>query len=64
MSSSGGVATGQENTKGTEAPLPAATLAHAVKHPKPGPGDSYNVSTGSRSIERGAMIGATTASSN
>lgn len=45
----------QENTKGTDAPLPGETLKHAAKrYPKPGPGDAYNISTGDRSIQRGA----------
>lgn len=44
-----------ETTKGTEAPLPGETLAHAAKrYPKPGPGDAYNMSTGDRAIQRGA----------
>ena len=30
----------QENTKGTDAPLPGETLKHAaMRYPKPGPGD-------------------------
>ena len=45
----------QENTKGTDAPLPGETLKHAAKrYPKPGPGDAYNMSEGHRSIQRGA----------
>jgi hypothetical protein len=44
-----------ENTKGSSAPLPGETLQHAAKrYPKPGPGDAYNISTGDRSIQRGA----------
>jgi len=44
----------QENTKGTDAPLPGETLKHAAKrYPKPGPGDANDVSTGDRSIQRG-----------
>jgi len=49
------VSTTKENTKGTDAPSPGETLAHAAKrYPKPGPGDAYNISTGDRSIQRGA----------
>lgn len=45
----------QENTKGTDAPLPGETLKHAaMRYRKPGPGDAYNMSTGDRSIQRGA----------
>lgn len=45
----------QENTKGTDAPLPGETLKHAAKrYPKPGPGDAYNIHEGHRSIQRGA----------
>lgn len=45
----------QENTKGTDAPLPGETLKHAaLRYPKPGPGDAYNISTGDRSIQHGA----------
>jgi hypothetical protein len=45
----------QENTKGTDAPLPGETLKHAAqRYPRPGPGDATNVSTGDRSIQRGA----------
>lgn len=44
-----------ENSKGTKAPLPDETLKHAGKrYPKPRPGDAYNISTGDRSIQRGA----------
>ena len=44
-----------ENTKGTDAPLPGETLKHAaMRYPKPGPGDPYNISDGDRSIQRGA----------
>jgi hypothetical protein len=46
---------GDENTKGTDAPLPGETLKHANKrYPKPGPGSAYENSTGDRSIQRGA----------
>ena len=45
----------QENTKGTDAPLPGETLKHAAMHyPKPGPGSENQMSTGSREIQRGA----------
>ncbi len=45
----------QENTKGTHAPLPGETLKHAaLRYPKPGPGDAYNISRGDRSIKHGA----------
>jgi hypothetical protein len=45
----------QENTKGTDAPLSDETLKHAgQRYPKPGPGDAYDISTGDRSIQRGA----------
>ena len=45
----------QENTKGTDAPLPGETLKHAaLRYPKPGPGDENSVQTGNRSIQRGA----------
>ncbi|GEM_PF-1672003 len=45
----------QENTKGTDAPLPGETLKHAAKrYPKPGPGNEYAISDGDRSIQRGA----------
>jgi hypothetical protein len=45
----------QENTKGTDAPLTDETLKHAaMRYPKPGPGDAYNISTGDRSIDHGA----------
>jgi hypothetical protein len=43
-----------ENTKGTKAPLPGETLKHAGKRSKPRPGEAYNISTGDRSIQRGA----------
>jgi hypothetical protein len=49
------VSTGEENTKGSDVPLPGETLEHAAKrYPKPGPGHAYSVSTGDRSIQRGA----------
>ena len=50
------VATGEENTKGFDGPMPGETLAHAAKrYPKPGPGDANAISTGGdRSIQRGA----------
>ncbi|MGN6685573.1 MAG: hypothetical protein ACTHKD_16345 [Devosia sp.] len=45
----------QENTKGTDAPLPGETLKHAaMRYPKPGPGDENAMQTGNRSIQRGA----------
>lgn len=45
----------QENTKGTDAPLPGETLKHAAKrYPKPGPGSENQISSGHRSIQRGA----------
>jgi hypothetical protein len=45
----------QENTKGTDAPLPGKTLKHAAKrYPKPGPGSENQISSGHRSIQRGA----------
>ena len=45
----------QENTKGTDAPLPGETLEHAARrYPKPGPGSAYEISTGDRSIRHGA----------
>jgi hypothetical protein len=45
----------QENTKGTDAPLPGETLKHAaMRYPKPGPGDAYNISHGDRSIQHGS----------
>lgn len=45
----------QENTKGTDAPLPGETLEHAAKrYPKPGPGDENNLRSGNRAIQRGA----------
>jgi hypothetical protein len=45
----------QENTKGTDAPLPGETLKQAaLRYPKPGPGDENNLQTGNRSIQRGA----------
>ncbi|HTN62278.1 MAG TPA: hypothetical protein VL147_12115 [Devosia sp.] len=44
----------QEQTRGTVAPLPGETLAHAAKrYPKPGPGNAYTISRGDRSIQRG-----------
>ena len=44
-----------ENTKGTNAPLPGETLKHAAKrYPKPGPGGAYEISDGNRAIQRGA----------
>ena len=45
----------QENTKGTDAPLPGETLKHAaMRYPKPGPGDANNINHGDRSIQHGA----------
>ncbi len=45
----------QENTKGTDAPLPGETLKDAAKrHPKPGPGNENQMSSGHREIQRGA----------
>lgn len=45
----------QENTKGTEAPLPGETLEHAnLRYPKPGPGGENEMQTGNRAIQRGA----------
>jgi len=45
----------QENSKGTDAPLPGDTLKHAnLRYPKPGPGNEYQISDGDRSIQRGA----------
>jgi hypothetical protein len=45
----------QENTKGTDAPLPGETLKHAaMRYPKPGPGDEYDIHEGDRSIKHGA----------
>jgi hypothetical protein len=44
-----------ENTRGTDAPLPGETLAHAAKrYPKPGPGSANEMSHGDRSIQHGA----------
>jgi len=44
-----------ENTKGTDAPLPGETLKHAaMRYPKPGPGSENEMSTGHREIQRGA----------
>ena len=44
-----------ENTRGTDAPLPGETLKHAAKrYPKPGPGSAYEISDGNRAIQRGA----------
>lgn len=44
-----------ENTKASAAPLPGEALEHAAKrYPKPGPGDAYKISSGDRSIQRGA----------
>jgi hypothetical protein len=44
-----------ENTRGTDAPLPGESLEHAARrYPKPGPGDAHAISTGDRSIQRGA----------
>jgi hypothetical protein len=44
-----------ENTKGTDAPLPGETLKHAAKrYPKPGPGSQNQMSEGHRAIQRGA----------
>ena len=49
------VQTGKEKTSGTDAPLPGETLEEAAeRHPKPGPGDAYAISSGDRSIQRGA----------
>ena len=49
------VQTGAENTKGSDAELPGETLEHAAKrYPKPGPGSANEISTGDRSIQRGA----------
>jgi hypothetical protein len=49
------IATGQENTRGTDAPLPGETLQHAnLRYPKPGPGNAYAISDGDRAIQRGA----------
>src|SRR5690606_432354 len=46
---------GAENPKGTDAELPGGTLKEAAKrYPKPGPGDAYTISSGDRSIQRGA----------
>ena len=45
----------QENTKGTNAPLPGETLKHAaLRYPKPGPGSENQMSRGHREIQRGA----------
>lgn len=45
----------QENTKGTDAPLPGETLKHAaMRYPKPGPGDANAIQHGHREIQRGA----------
>ena len=45
----------QEQTKGTDAELPGETLEQAEKrYPKGSPGDAYNISSGDRSIQRGA----------
>jgi hypothetical protein len=45
----------QENTKGSDVELPGETLKHAnLRYPKPGPGSAYEISTGDRSIQRGA----------
>jgi hypothetical protein len=41
----------QENTTGTDAPLPGETLKHAaMRYPKPGPGDENAIQTKNRSI--------------
>lgn len=45
----------QENTKGSDAPLPGETLKHAnMRYPKPGPGSENQMSSGHREIQRGA----------
>ena len=44
-----------ENTKGTDAPLPGESLKHAaLRYPKPGPGSENEMSQGHRAIQRGA----------
>jgi hypothetical protein len=44
-----------ENTRGTDAPLPGETLKHAaMRYPKPGPGDANAMQHGHRAIQRGA----------
>ena len=49
------VSTTEENTKGIDVDPPGETLKHAAKrYPKPGPGNEYEISTGDRSIQRGA----------
>jgi hypothetical protein len=49
------IITKQENTKGTDAPLPGETLKRSAKrYPKPGPGSENQISTGHRAIQRGA----------
>ena len=46
---------GEEETKGTDAPLNDETLKHAnMRYPKPGPGSAYEISHGHRAIQRGA----------
>jgi hypothetical protein len=49
------IRSGEENTKGTDAPLPGETLKHAaMRYPKPGPGDAGAVQHGHRDIQRSA----------
>jgi hypothetical protein len=44
-----------ENTRGTDAPLPGETLKHAAqRYPMPGPGSANEMSTGHREIQSGA----------
>lgn len=44
-----------EATDSPDIAMPGETLEHAARrHPKPGPGDAYDYSTGDRSIQRGA----------
>ncbi len=44
----------QENTKGADVPSPGETIEEARRHYPPGQGEAYEISTGDRSIERGA----------
>lgn len=45
----------QENTAGNDFALPGETLEDAARrYPKPGPGSANEMSTGDRSIQRGA----------
>lgn len=49
------IRSGDENTRGTDAPLPGETLKHAaMRYPKPGPGDANAMQHGHRDIQRGA----------